>query len=256
MPRPLVPAQVQHHPAAVLGDPAQRGTAAAGRSPQRWEPNTSPVRHSECTRTSTSWPSPMSPGDQRDGLHAVVRAGGSRTRGSRRTRSAGWCLASRRTVGSLERAVRDQVGDRDDRGRACGRNGTSSGSRANGAVLAGDLHDAAAGRSPASRARSTPASVCGRGAPAPAGPGRAAGRRAPGGRIRRPPRRVRPAADGGGPVAAEIPVVTPCAPEASTETVKAVRIDSVLASTICGRSAGPARTPPWGRRSGRGTRSS
>ena len=46
--------------------------------------------------------------------------------------------------------------------------------------------------------------------------------------------------------AAEMPVVTPCAAEASTETVNAVFIDSVLSSTICGSSSRSSSSPSMG----------
>ncbi|CAM5504232.1 hypothetical protein SGLAM104S_01112 [Streptomyces glaucescens] len=46
--------------------------------------------------------------------------------------------------------------------------------------------------------------------------------------------------------AAEMPVVTPCAPEASTETVNAVFIDSVLSATICGSWSRSSSSPSMG----------
>ena len=56
----LVAAHVQHHAAPLGGHLIQRRVRWGPQS-QRSEPKTSPVRHSECTRTSTSSPSPRSP---------------------------------------------------------------------------------------------------------------------------------------------------------------------------------------------------
>ncbi len=114
--------------------------------------------------------------------------------------------------------------------------GTSSGRRSMTPSSPAISTMAPAGRRPARRARSTAASVCPLRTRTPPGlarsgktwPGRtkSEGSWRPLASIRRVVARS----------AAEMPVVTPWAGDASTETVKAVRIDSVLWATICGSS--------------------
>ncbi len=105
---------------------------------------------------------------------------------------------------------------------------------------------APAGRRPARRARSTAASVWPLRVRTP--PGRArSGKMCPGRTKSSGP--VTPSASSWSVVArsaAEMPVLTPCAAEASTETVNAVFIDSVLSSTICGRRSRSSSSPSMG----------
>ena len=125
--------------------------------------------------------------------------------------------------------------------------GTSSGSRSMVPSSPAISTIAPAGRSPASRARSTRGlgvavadqDAAGLGAQREdvAGPHEVAGATA------------RPTASSRRVVArsaAEMPVLTPCAAAASTETVKAVRIDSVLCSTICGSWSRSSSAPSMG----------
>ncbi len=113
-------------------------------------------------------------------------------------------------------------------------NGISSGSRSISPSSPAISTMAPAGRRPASRARSTAASVCPLRTRTP--PGRARSGKMWPGRTKSDASAL-PLARSWSVVArseAEMPVVTPCAPEASTETVNAVFMDSVLSSTICG----------------------
>lgn len=114
--------------------------------------------------------------------------------------------------------------------------GTSSGSRSITPSSPAISTMAPAGRSPASRARSTAASVWPLRTRTP--PERARSGKTWPGRTKSPGTALPPASilSVVARSAAEIPVVTPCSAEASTETVKAVFIDSVLCVTICGSS--------------------
>ena len=139
----LVAAQVHDHAVALLGDRLLARSSCSPQS-QRIDPNTSPVRHSECTRTSTLSLPATSPRDERDVLGAVeqrlehVRGEVAVDRGDARLGNPAHELLA-------PAAVADQVGDRDDHEVVLGRETLEVGQARHRAVVVHDLREHARG---------------------------------------------------------------------------------------------------------------